>query len=138
MTIEEMSAAVYQYCEVKRNLTGGCYWCPMEHTLGEGETCFSDADTIRAAYAALWPGKAASINHVEQDMVNHPSHYNHGKYECIAVMKEVFGEESVKQFCLLNAFKYLWRSEDKNGTEDIRKACWYLDEYLKMEGNDGN
>lgn len=25
------------------------------------------------------------------DTVNHPSHYSNGKYECIEVMKEVFG-----------------------------------------------
>ena len=66
-------------------------------------------------------------------MVNHPKHYNSGKYECIDVMKDIFGEEAVKNFCLLNAFKYLWRSDHKNGKEDIRKAIWYLEEYCKEE-----
>ena len=41
-------------------------------------------------------------------MVEHPAHYVSGKYECISVMKDVFGDESVKNFCLLNAFKYIW------------------------------
>lgn len=63
--------------------------------------------------------------------VNHPSHYNNGKYECIEVMKEVFGENAVKDFCRLNAFKYLWRANNKNGDEDIQKAIWYLNELTK-------
>lgn len=58
--------------------------------------------------------------------VVHPNHYNSGKYECIEVMREVFGEEAVKLFCAMNAFKYLWRYNKKNGEEDVAKACNYL------------
>jgi len=65
--------------------------------------------------------------------VEHPSHYNQGKFECIDVMIEVYGIEAVKVFCLLNAFKYLWRCNEKNGSEDIEKAVWYLNEYLELE-----
>lgn len=73
----------------------------------------------------------------DRDPVNRPAHYTHGKYECIEVMEDCFGKEAVRHFCLLNAFKYIWRSEHKNGTEDIEKARWYLDKYLELEG-DGN
>ena len=62
--------------------------------------------------------------------VEHPNHYATGKYECLEVMKEVFGIEAVKHFCLLNAFKYLWRADRKNGSEDIEKAAYYLN-YMK-------
>ena len=65
------------------------------------------------------------------DNVDHPKNYQGGKYECIEVMREVFGEEAVKDFCQLNAFKYLWRSDKKNGKEDIQKAIWYLNELIK-------
>lgn len=58
--------------------------------------------------------------------VVHPNHYNSGKYECIEVMREVFGEEAVKLFCAMNAFKYLWRYNKKNGEEDVAKAYNYL------------
>lgn len=71
------------------------------------------------------------------DNVNHPSHYN-GKYECIEVMRDVYGDEAVKQFCLLNAFKYLWRC-DKKGRfmEDVKKADYYLGYIIKlMEAED--
>lgn len=68
------------------------------------------------------------------DAVQHPHHYTHGKYECIDVMVGTFGKEAVQHFCVLNAFKYVWRSEQKNGLEDIKKAWWYLDKYLQLEG----
>lgn len=69
---------------------------------------------------------------IEEDVVNHPTHYTHGKYECIEVMEDCFGKEAVQHFCLLNAFKYLWRTNHKNGVEDIEKARWYLDRYLTL------
>ena len=68
------------------------------------------------------------------DAVNHPSHYSNGKYECIEVMQSIFGAEKVKAFCELNAFKYMWRSNKKNGTEDLKKARFYTDYLIKMEG----
>lgn len=68
----------------------------------------------------------------EVDMVNHPSHYETGKYECIEVMIEAIGADAVMNFCLCNAFKYLYRCSRKNGVEDIKKARWYLNKYLEL------
>ena len=70
------------------------------------------------------------------DNVNHPSHYETGKFECIEVMQEVFGVEAVQNFCVCNAFKYLYRHRRKNGTEDIEKARWYINKYLELEAKD--
>lgn len=67
------------------------------------------------------------------EAVNHPEHYASGKYECFDVMRDVFGEDAVRDFCLLNAFKYIWRADRKNGTEDIKKAIWYLTELTKEQ-----
>ena len=69
------------------------------------------------------------------DAVNHPSHYETGKFECIDVMREALGDEAVKSFCLCNAFKYLYRHRRKNGDEDIRKAEWYINRYLALAEN---
>ena len=66
------------------------------------------------------------------DEINHPTRYAGGKYECIDVMTDVFGVDAVLNFCKLNAFKYLWREEHKNGIEDIRKAVWYLDKLIEI------
>ena len=66
------------------------------------------------------------------DNVNHPSHYETGKFECIEVMLETQGIEAVKSFCLCNAFKYLYRTKRKNGLEDILKSIWYLQKYVDL------
>lgn len=64
--------------------------------------------------------------------VNHPAHYNDGAIECIEAMRIMFGDEKVKAFCELNAYKYLWRAGKKgDAKEDIEKAKWYS-EYLSM------
>ncbi len=68
----------------------------------------------------------------DQDIVNHPSHYETGKYECFDVMLETMGVESVMDYCICNAMKYIYRYKRKNGVEDIRKAKWYIDKYLEL------
>lgn len=68
------------------------------------------------------------------DVVNHPSHYETGRFECIDVMLETQGVEAVKNFCICNAFKYLYRHNKKNGVEDIKKAIWYLNKFVELEG----
>ena len=69
--------------------------------------------------------KLKQDNEEPADNVNHPSHYT-GRYECIDVMQDVFGDEATNDFCLCNAFKYIWRANKKNGLEDVKKAVWYL------------
>lgn len=70
------------------------------------------------------------------DLVNHPSHYETGKFECIDVMEEALGRDVVKGFCIGNAFKYLYRAKRKNGLEDLKKAQWYLNKVISMEDAD--
>ena len=71
----------------------------------------------------------------EHDNVNHQSHYETGKFECIDVMIETQGIEATKNFCVCNAFKYIYRHNMKNGEEDLRKAKWYLDKYMELIDN---
>lgn len=66
------------------------------------------------------------------DNVNHPSHYETGNFECIDVMIETQGKEAVMDFCICNAFKYIYRHNNKNGIEDVKKAKWYLDKYIEL------
>ena len=66
------------------------------------------------------------------DNINHPAHYNTGKYELIDVMVETQGVDVVKNFCICNAFKYIYRHRFKNGVEDIKKAIWYLNKYVEL------
>ena len=68
-----------------------------------------------------------------QDTVNHPDHYATEKFECIDAMQEIFGEDAVANFCICNAFKYLFRHQKKNGVEDVEKAAWYLNKYICLK-----
>ena len=73
-----------------------------------------------------------------KDEINHPDRYAGGKFECIEVMADVFGKEAVKDFCLLNAFKYIWRQEKKGGVGDVKKAVWYLNKYIELSDSHEN
>ena len=71
----------------------------------------------------------------ELDPINHPAHYEgNTSLECIDVMEIAFGAEAVGNFCLCNAFKYLWRYKHKGGDEDVKKAKWYLDRWTQTAG----
>ena len=66
------------------------------------------------------------------DMVNHPSHYTQGGIECIDCIKSAtVGKVGIEAFCVGNAIKYLFRYEEKNGIEDVKKARWYIDRLIK-------
>ena len=68
----------------------------------------------------------------EYDVVSKPKHYASTSIECIDAMRETQGDEAVKDFCVCNAFKYLWRHNSKNGDEDVRKASWYLNKAVEI------
>ena len=60
------------------------------------------------------------------DNVSHPKHYNShpSGVECVQVAEHM-------SFNLGNAVKYLWRTEHKNGKEDLEKAIWYIQREIK-------
>lgn len=61
---------------------------------------------------------------MENDMVNHPSHYTDGKIEVID-----FIEDKRLNFARGNAVKYISRAGKKNPAkeiEDLEKAAWYI------------
>lgn len=65
------------------------------------------------------------------DPVNRPEHYIYGP-ECIEAMVAVYGVEAVINFCICNAFKYYWRHDKKNRTEDLEKGLWYSMKGLRL------
>lgn len=70
---------------------------------------------------------------MNNDPVNHPEHYETNGIECIDAMVASQGEESVKSYCVCNAFKYIWRHLHKGKSlEDIEKAIWYLKKYVDL------
>ena len=68
----------------------------------------------------------------DYDNVNSPEHYTHGTIECINAMISAYGVDAVMNFCQCNAFKYLWRFENKNKIEDLDKLMWYINKYKEL------
>jgi len=61
-------------------------------------------------------------------MVEHPDHYNKGKFEVIDVI-----EDWELCFNLGNAIKYIARHSWKGDPiQDLEKAIWYLQRRLKL------
>ena len=70
------------------------------------------------------------------EYINHPSHYlKGGRKECIVEMEEKYGAEMTAVFCLMNAYKYLYRAGEKDGNSEMQdnlKAKWYFDYANKL------
>jgi hypothetical protein len=55
-----------------------------------------------------------------------PAHYQKGGVECIEAIEASMSKEAFRGFLKGNCIKYIYRYENKNGAEDLRKAEWYL------------
>lgn len=61
------------------------------------------------------------------DLINHPPHYTFGTIEVIDVL-----EDWKLNYHLGNVVKYVARAEHKGNTlDDLMKARWYLDRYIR-------
>lgn len=100
-----------------------------------------DGDII--AYRLQNPGIGSRANddRLEQDLnecigqdfdvINHPSHYTKGRIECIdAIDSATTGKSGIEAVCVANIIKYLYRYEEKNGIEDVKKAKWYINKLI--------
>lgn len=67
------------------------------------------------------------------DVVNHPPHYNSSAANCQRCGNEIECIDVTRHmnFNLGNVIKYIWRHDSKNGVEDLMKAAWYLEDYIK-------
>lgn len=123
-----MAKVVEDYCH-----TVCCNDCLIKDECGEIPTKFIEFPSVcEHAY-----NKIKDITTKVNDNVEYPAHYNQGSVECIDAMISAFGNEKVQTYCHINAFKYLWRSDFKNGTEDIKKAMWYLKKYVDLDEQEG-
>lgn len=67
----------------------------------------------------------------KKEAVNHPQHYNDYDVEVIEMMRRIWGDEAVENFCKLNAFKYRMRAGHKDDIQqDLAKEAFYLN-YIK-------
>jgi hypothetical protein len=75
-------------------------------------------------------------NHV-QDNVNHPKHYTNSEASCSKCGNQVECIDITRHmnFNLGNVVKYIWRYKEKDGLEALKKAEWYLQDFIKKEEN---
>lgn len=133
MTRQEKINKVSRFCAAT-----DCGNCKAEHMcadVGYGTVFFrwSEASetTLDAMLAAIDAADKPATPPAS-DPVNHPAHYTAGGVECIDAMVSAFGAREVSNYCICNAFKYIFRHERKNGEEDIAKAEWYLAKYREL------
>lgn len=67
------------------------------------------------------------------EIINHPKHYTFGKVEVIDYIEDKLTSEEFEGYCIGNTLKYLSRYRHKGGTDDLKKARWYLDRIIKVK-----
>ena len=80
-------------------------------------------------YMRMMAEKETAMN--DDDMVNHPKHYNESGIECIDALQAMLGK-GFEEYLQGNIAKYLWRYKYKNGIEDLKKAQWYLNKLIEV------
>ena len=148
MTRKEKEIILYHYCD---NRTFNCTDCPLSKKYDKETNKYTDTyacvfdemsdDMLNKCYNWYKELDQASCENDEDiccnrepnvDMVNHPSHYTQGGIECIDALKAAtVSKTGIEAVCTANAIKYLWRYEEKNGIEDVKKARWYIDRLIR-------
>lgn len=108
-------------------------YIPISSILPEVKSLQDEVSNLEKLYNNSLPQETKPKEDIQKNLVNHPSHYQSSKHECIDIMLDVFGKEKVSAFCELNAFKYQWRANSK-GTDiqDKQKAIWYNQKYIEL------
>jgi hypothetical protein len=65
------------------------------------------------------------------DNVEKPAHYNQSGIECIQAIEASMTSDQFCGYLKGNVQKYIWRYEDKNKIEDLKKAQWYLNKLIE-------
>ena len=141
-TRDEMVRTLVNFCDE----CDSCNVCLLEE-FSRGVLCDFDEwpdDRLATAYDYVYKNSEARLDgsHLKNeniktddngpDMVNHPQHYTQGGIECIECIKAaVTNKVGIEAVCVANVIKYLFRYEEKNGVEDVRKAKWYIERLLK-------
>jgi hypothetical protein len=88
---------------------------------------------LRAVKPSPWKAKKKKVAPIlkvrKGEAVNHPSHYNQGKFEVIDVI-----HDWKLGFDLGNAVKYIARAGAKDQSkyvEDLKKAIFYINDEIK-------
>ena len=148
MTREEKAQVLYDFCG---NRAFNCTDCPLSKKYDKEtdeytdtyccvfdemsdemlDKCYNWYKEIKQENCENAEAKCCEVE-PDADMVNHPSHYTQGGIECIDALKAAtVSKTGIEAVCTANVIKYLWRYEEKNGIEDVKKARWYIDRLIK-------
>lgn len=118
----------------------GCDKCKYEYESCNLDPCYSCKQNHAQPNSNpdLWEDASEEPKEFLSEETNpiRPNHYKSCSIECIDAMILAFGVEAVAEFCIINAFKYIWRYKDKNGLEDINKAEYYINKSEYLSGGD--
>lgn len=124
--------------ELNANKLGGVDGCPYDNKYASmpGYLNESEWNCGTVSCYQCWGAELPSeepVSDAAPDNVNHPAHYElPGGIECFDVLLATQGLDAVKNFCICNAMKYLFRRNRKNGDEDVKKAAWYIAKYIEL------
>ena len=68
------------------------------------------------------------------DPVDKPMHYAAGAVECIDAIEAQLTPEEFRGYLKGNVARYMWRERKKGGTESLKKANWYLNRLINLNG----
>lgn len=125
-------------CPSEFDYTNDLEECPGEYIGDICEECWKNAILTRMAFASdkeymEYLKRCADAEPVQPvtEQIYHPSHYSQeGRRECIEEMRLMFGDEKVYWWCVMTAYKYRYRTGNKDGNpaeQDNKKAEFYLD-----------
>lgn len=73
-----------------------------------------------------------SEKYPKHDNINHPLRYTKGDIECIdAIKAATVGKTGIEAVDVGHIIRYLWRYEEKDGLESVKKAEWYIKHLIK-------
>lgn len=109
------------------------YDCGFRVNVQPGVATRAECPIHRGCFIHDWPGRTekkviVDIVPKEPDMVNSPPHYTSGGIENID-----FIDAKKLDFYQGTILNYLVRWRMKGGVEDLKKAKWYLDRYVKLQ-----
>ena len=121
---------------ISKQYAGDCKSCPHDYGYVKNNYCVE----IYNSCEKCWNREVEEMEEKEMqnDNVNHPSHYTSGEIECIDAIKASMTPEEFRGFLKGNSMKYIWRYRQKGKPiEDLRKAEWYLKKLIEeVEGHE--
>jgi len=124
----------------EKNITGVDRSHNKNYLYVENSDTYSDAKTLNDFYQQEYSNLNKDISEYKtfehsanKDMVNHPEHYNKGKYETYDVIVDTLGKHEAMSYCQGNILKYIMRMWNKDKPlQDAEKAEWYLKAMIKL------